>query len=262
MKVLISPINVAEAVIAHDCGTDIIDIKNIDAKVTVNGVAGGSLGASTAEIIREVITTISDPKVIFSATLGDLSGDDIPLAPARAQDFIGCGVNYIKVGLCDFENPEQATRLMKAVRAVCPKEITLVAAGYADAARFGGLKPNQLIKIAYQSGADMVMLDTFVKDGKTLLHALSPNELFGFTKAAHDCRLGVALAGSIGIDDFPILHVVGADVVGLRGAVCDQHDRTTMINPDKAKALMAAARAFQFQPAPSQSFTAAAPHAF
>src|SRR5438105_329295 len=53
VKVLISPVDTNEAVVAWECGTDIIDIKNINE---------GSLGASFPWVIREVISRVNDSK--------------------------------------------------------------------------------------------------------------------------------------------------------------------------------------------------------
>lgn len=232
MKVLISPVSTKEAVVAWECGTDIIDIKNINE---------GSLGASFPWVIREVISSINDDNVVFSATLGDLPHKP-GTASLAALGAVTAGVKYVKAGLHGSKSVEEGVELMQGVVRTCKDhdpDITVVTAGYADYRRIDGLTPHQLIEIAHRSGSDMVMLDTFIKDGKTLLDALSEQELTEFVQGAHKHGLKVALAGSVRAEHMPILAATGVDVVGVRGAVCSSYDRSTTINPAKVQEFLA-----------------------
>ena len=83
------------------------------------------------------------------------------------------------------------------------------------------------------------MLDTFIKDGKTLLDALSEAEIRAFVGDAHRHGLKVALAGSVREQHLEFLASTGVDVVGVRGAVCSSNDRSTSINPAKVRAFLA-----------------------
>lgn len=234
MKVLISPISTEEAVIAWRCGTDIIDIKNINE---------GSLGASFPWVIRDVIDTIADPKIIFSATLGDLPHKP-GTASLAALGAVSCGVKYVKAGLHGSRTTDEGIELMRAVVRTCKEfdpSITVVTAGYADYQRFGGLSPEALVEIAARSESNMVMLDTFMKDGKSLFDALSDEQLEKFVSSAHARGLKVALAGSIRAEHLAALARIGADVVGVRGAVCGSYDRATTIDAEKAKRFIEAA---------------------
>lgn len=232
MKVLISPINTQEAVVAYECGTPIIDIKNIKE---------GSLGASFPHIIREVIARINDPKIVFSATLGDLPHKPGTAALA-ALGAVSSGVKYVKAGLYGSKTVEEGIELMSAVVRSCKDvdpTVTVVTAGYADYLRINGLSPVQLVEIARRSESDMVMLDTFIKDGKNLLDALSEKEITEFVAEAHKYGLKVALAGSVRAEHMPFLAATGVDVVGVRGAVCSSNDRSTSINPAKCREFIA-----------------------
>jgi (5-formylfuran-3-yl)methyl phosphate synthase len=236
VKVLISPIDTAEALVAWECGTDIIDIKNIQE---------GSLGASFPWVIRDVIRRVNDPKVVFSATLGDLPHKP-GTASLAALGAVTAGVKYVKAGLHGSKTVEEGTALMKAVVRACKDQsadVTVVTAGYADYRRFGGLTPLQLVEIAAASRSDLVMVDTFIKDGKNLLDAMNEDELAEFVAAAHDKGLKVALAGSVRAEHLPLLQHTGADVVGVRGAVCSGYDRGTTIDPVKARAFIEATNA-------------------
>ena len=227
MRVLISPINADEAVIAYECGTDIIDIKN---------TSEGSLGASFPWVIREVIERVGDPEVTFSATLGDL-----PFKPGTAalaaRGAVTSGVTYIKAGL---HGPMTAVnRAAKEVN----NDVLVVTAGYADYRRFDGLKPLQLVEIATEAKTDLVMMDTLFKDGKTLFDSCDLAELQEFVATAHENALEVALAGSIRLQHLDQLVSIGTDIVGVRGAVCGGLNRKATIDREKAREFMAVASA-------------------
>lgn len=236
MKVLISPINTDEAVVAWECGTDIIDIKNINE---------GSLGASFPWIIREVISKVNCKKTVFSATLGDLPHKP-GTASLAALGAVSSGVKYVKAGLHGSKNVAEGVDLMSGVVRTCKDydpNVIVVTAGYADYKRFGGLSPLELVEIAARSKSDMVMVDTYIKDGKNLFDALSESELGEFVEKAHAEGLKVALAGSVRAEHLEPLARIGADVVGVRGAVCSGYDRGTTIDHAKAKQFIQAANA-------------------
>ncbi len=77
MKLLVSPINREEAIIASIGGADIVDVKN---------PKEGSLGANFPWIIREVKAVVNGRQPI-SATIGDLTTNPElpPLQPLGQQ---------------------------------------------------------------------------------------------------------------------------------------------------------------------------------
>lgn len=237
MQVLISPADVDEAVLAHRAGASIIDVKN---------PAEGSLGAGFPWLIRQVVERCSEGGTVISATLGDLPHKPGSAALAALGAAVS-GARYVKAGLHGSRTAGQATELMQAVVRACrehAKDITVVAAGYADYRRFEGLAPLDLVEAAALAHADLVMLDTFSKDGQSLFDALTDAELASFASAARRAGLRVALAGSLRAEHLGRLAALGADVIGVRGAVCAGGDRGARIDPDRAAAFMDAARAY------------------
>jgi uncharacterized protein (UPF0264 family) len=235
MKVLISPTSVDEALAVADGGADIVDIKN---------VKEGSLGASFPWVIREVIDALRGRDVIFSATLGDL-----PFKPGTAAlaalGVTACGVQYVKAGLYGVQSFEEALLVMKAVTRACKDyepDTIVVAAGYADYRRFGGIDPQTVVRACHEAGADLVMVDTAIKDGKTLFDALSMGELEDFIAAAHARGLQVAVAGSVRFEHLDQLRQLEPDVVGVRGCVCSTYDRSTRIEARLVRDFVDAAR--------------------
>jgi len=234
MKVLISPISLEEARAVAKGGADIIDIKNINE---------GSLGASFPWIIGDVVRSLRGHGVTFSATLGDLPCKPGTAALAALGAAVS-GARYIKAGLY-VPTYDEALRIMQAVVRACKDynpEILVVAAGYADYRRFGGIDTPTLVRVARDSGADVVMVDTAFKDGKTLFDALSLEELQEFVDEAHAQGLGVALAGSIRFAHLDALQKLGPDIIGVRGCVCSANDRATRIDAALVRRFVDAAR--------------------
>lgn len=228
MKLLVSPMNVQEAMAAEKGGADIIDVKN---------PREGSLGANFPWVIAEIKSNVSKP---LSATIGDF--DYKPgTASLAALGAAVAGANYIKVGLYDIHTIEQAYDLLSAVvRSIraFDAEKTVVASAYSDYSRIGSLSPLDLPPVAKKAGCDVVMVDTGVKDGRSTFEFMSQEELQGFVRLAHENRLACALAGSIKFEDVPAIKSLAPDIIGVRGLVCGG-DRSSSIKPELVAKLKA-----------------------
>jgi uncharacterized protein (UPF0264 family) len=235
LKLLISPKNETEAAEAIAGGADIIDVKN---------PKEGPLGANFPWVIKR-IRQITPENIEVSCTLGEVPNlpGSIALAALGAAT---TGVNYVKAGLYGLKTPEEAVYMMqgvtKAAKGFNPS-IKVVASGYADAARISTVDPLLVPEIAYKSQADIAMIDTGVKDGKSLFTFLTQPQLRRFVEAAHGYGLKAALAGSLQKEDLPMVHVLGADVIGLRGAACTLSDRVNgRITREKVRQLVEVVR--------------------
>ena len=217
MKLLISPKNETEALEAIAGGADIIDVKN---------PKEGPLGANFPWVIKR-IRQITPANIEVSCTLGE--APNLPGSMALAA--LGAattGVTYIKVGLYGLKTPEEAVHLMRNITKAAKEYnplIKVVASGYADAARISTVDPLLVPKIAHEAQADIAMLDTAIKDGKSLFNFLTETQLQQFVGTAHNYGLRAALAGSLQKEDLPAVCALGVDVVGLRGAACTLNDR-------------------------------------
>jgi (5-formylfuran-3-yl)methyl phosphate synthase len=231
MRVLISPKNEFEAKAAVDGGADIIDVKNPDE---------GSLGANFPWVIRQIRSLVPH-SIEVSATIGDF-----PHLPGSASlAALGAavsGANYVKVGLKGSKTRDEAIFLMQHVtRSVKEYDIKtkVVLAGYADYHRATTLDPFLLPEIARSAGCDVVMVDTFIKDGKSLFDFMDEASCKRFIDKGHLQDLDVALAGSIKLPEIPILKHIGTDIVGIRGAACSHGDRLSgTIQVENVRALM------------------------
>src|ERR1051326_1663463 len=225
MRILISPISKEEALIVAASTTDIVDIKNVNE---------GSLGAQVPFITREIVAAIRPFKKECSATLGDL-----PYKPGTAAlaalGLVQCGVDYIKAGLYGTKNYSEAADVIDAIVQTIRSfsgHAKVVASGYADWRKFGGLSPFDLISAAKSAHADMVMVDTAVKDGSSLFDVMTESELKRFVDEARMNNLEVALAGALNSSHLLKLFRLNPDIIGVRGAVCAQGNRNAGVTQD------------------------------
>lgn len=221
IKLLISPKDIEEAkIVVKQKEVDYMDCKN---------PVEGSLGANFPWIIKEMKKLIpSSSNQLLSATIGDF-----PYLPGSASlAALGAayaGADIIKVGLRGPKNEIEGIDLMKnVVKAVknFNKSIKVVAAGYADKIRM--LESPHFLSIptiASKSGADIVMLDTYIKDGKSILDFLNLEQLKEFTDKAKKLGLEVALAGNLLKDSILKIRQINPDIIGVRSIVCEGYDR-------------------------------------
>ena len=219
-------------------GADIIDVKN---------PKEGALGASFPWVISK-IRKITPSNIEVSCAIGDVP--NLPCAVSLAA--LGAattGVDYVKVGLFGVKTKEAAVYLMQGVTKAVKEYnsmVKVVATGYADAERVGSVNPLLVPDIAHEAGADVAMIDTAVKDGKSLFAFLTVDQLRRFVSSAHAYGLKAALAGSIRPKDLPKVKALGADIVGLRGAACTSEDRVNgRITREKVQAIADAARSIE-----------------
>jgi len=219
LLLLISPINTEEAHEAIEGGADIIDVKN---------PKEGSLGANFPWVIKS-IREMTPEDMLVSATVGD-----VPYKPGTvslaALGAAVSGADYIKVGLYGTKNYDEALEVMKNVVKTVNEysaDVIVVASGYADAHRIGALDPMEIPKVAADAGADLAMVDTAVKDGKTLFDFMNEEKIARFNNEIHSYDLKSALAGSVKKEHLQTLYNLGTDVVGIRGAACVGGDRNS-----------------------------------
>ena len=217
MRLLVSVKNRGEALEAVEGGCHIIDVKNPDE---------GALGANFPWVIREVREVVPDG-IEVSATIGDLP--NLPGASSLAA--LGAtvsGADYVKASLFGVKTPSEAAYLIGEVCRAAKEHdesTKVIAAGYADYQKIGCLSPLEVPEIARKAGADGAMVDVNVKTHGGLFELLSDDELRGFVDESHRLGLTVSLAGSLDKGDMARVFDLGADIVGVRRAVCRGKDR-------------------------------------
>lgn len=232
MQLMISVVSAAEAQEALDGGAEILDVKN---------PAEGSLGAQIPDVIRE-IKALASGRVKVSAAIGDMP--NLPgTAALAALGAAACGADYVKVGLHGPQTRDEAVALLGAVeKATRGMPAVVIAGAYADFQRAGTLDPKALPGIAAAAGVRGCLLDTAIKDGKTLFDFLTFEELRALAEEAHAAGLLFAVAGALAEKDLAVVQQLGADVVGLRTAACWDNRRNGRLDAERVRRLLAAIR--------------------
>jgi uncharacterized protein (UPF0264 family) len=218
-RILASVTDVEEAMVAVECGADIVDLKN---------PSEGALGALSLTTISNIVATVNRRKPV-SATIGDL-----PMQPelvvAAVDATAATGVDIVKMGLF---GQEGHAACIEALRPVAARGVSLVAVLFADDAPDFDLIP----RLA-EAGFHGVMLDTALKNGKRLRHHLDDEVLSTFVCQAQEAGLLTGLAGSLTVDDLIELLPLGADYLGFRGALCVSANRAARLEQARLKHLL------------------------
>ncbi len=225
IKLLVSPRNIEEALeVINSNSADYLDCKN---------PAEGSLGANSPSMIRDMKEIIpKGNRIKLSATIGDFP--NLPGSAALAA--LGAaysGADIVKVGLMGPKNKEDSIALMSSVvKAVkdYDEDVMVVAAGYADQERLeSSPSPLDIPEIAAKSGCDVAMVDTAIKDGKSLFDFLDVVSLVEFKNKGKENNLLVALAGNLQLEDIEKIKEIKPDIIGVRSIVCTNGDRNNGI---------------------------------
>lgn len=208
---LVSVRSPAEALAAMRGGAAIVDVKE---------PLAGPLGRAEPEVCAEIGVAIggravwtlacgewrdgADVIVRHLALLHGLLGDRGPLPAAIKAGLAGMAGRAWQPLLATFADAPWAT----------------VAVAYADWDRAESPDPRDVIDAAATAGCGGVLVDTFDKVGPGLLAACSGSLLADWVTRAHAAGTPLALAGRIAAVDLPEIRRFGADIVGLRTAVC------------------------------------------
>lgn len=230
MKLMVSVRDEQEAAAALTGGADIIDVKN---------PAEGSLGAGRPETITAIVRAVQTSAPV-SASIGDVPNlpGTVALAGLGAAT---CGVRFVKVGLLGARTGAEAANLLDAISSalrMANGTVGLVACAYADAPLVGSLDPLELPEAAAPF-AEGCLIDTAIKDGRTLFQCLPEATITRFIQQCHDRGLFCGLAGSLQQEDLTRALALGADIVGVRTAACEGGQRSGSISTKLVERLKA-----------------------
>ena len=209
---LASVADLDEAIQVAGAGVDIIDLK---------APAAGALGALELSDVKKIKRRLG-PGHVVSATIGDLPMDPDHITKATAE-MQTTEVDYIKIGF--FPDGDWLASIQSLAR-VADNGAKLIAVLFGD-----NEFDLQWIERMATAGFSGVMLDTMNKSRGALPQICSPIKLKNFVDAANRHRLLVGLAGSLRINDIPMLLDLRPDYLGFRGALCKQHRRTDQLDP-------------------------------
>ena len=222
-QLLISVKNVAEALIAHEVGVDIIDLKDPNV---------GALGALSVHATTQIIQAIKQGKTIglnapslalISATVGEQHIDLNHLISEIQARFV-LGVDLIKIAVSELFYTEDFSSQMQSLTL---SGIKLVAVFFAD-------KPIDLALLVTlkKIGFFAAMLDTQIKQ-QNLLQAQTASQLQMFIQKCHQNDLQSGLAGSLQTQHIENLIQFNPTYIGFRGAACNGFERKSDLSLTK-----------------------------
>ena len=205
--------DVEEAEMALGAGADIIDLKD---------PARGALGALAPDTIAACIRHVAG-RAPISATIGDrpLEGEGVRAAMLATA---ALGVDYVKLGIFPGAGAERC--LKRLAGDTGPLRLILVL--FADA-----LPAFDAIELAARIGAHGVMFDTLGKTAAALPEHISFIGLADRIACAKAEGLIVGLAGALKARHVPSLVALQPDLLGFRGALCRDGDRSYPLDPDR-----------------------------
>lgn len=199
-------------------GTQIIDVKE---------PRRGALGMADPQTLLEVVSAIenyeqsNNATVSLSVALGELadwkSQAEFPDLHER--------VNYFKLGLAEVRDDEGWQDLWHSVRKRWEEQLQRpmcwIAVVYADWQKANSPHPNEIVAAASADPTCVgVLVDTYAKDGSTLLDNLSHDELVKMSEVVRGESMLFALAGRVDAKLLVDLVEFQPDVIGIRTAAC------------------------------------------
>jgi uncharacterized protein (UPF0264 family) len=200
-RLLVSVRSATEAAVALAGGADLIDVKE---------PRRGPLGRAEPAVIAAVVAAVGG-RVPVSAALGELRD-------ANDWDGVPAEVRYVKWGLCGLSGRPWRERLL-TMREQSARRLVPVA--YADHLTADSPPPAEVVAFSARTRLSPVLIDTFRKDGTSLLDVLGLPQIVTLVRACHDSGLRVALAGSLTAEAIQRLSDAPPDWFAVRSAACD-----------------------------------------
>jgi uncharacterized protein (UPF0264 family) len=265
MRLLVSVADGADALAAIEGGAHVIDAKD---------PARGALGAVSEARLHDIVSAVGGARPV-SVALGDIELDGLSAIERLAAVAAASGVAYVKVGFGSGVGMATAEASARRVVAAVSGACDVVLAAYADAGR-ARLDPYSVLDLAIAIERDRtaetrldphtspvgaafrppsvprravgVLLDTLNKEGVGLFDVLPTEAVAAWIARAHAANLLVAVAGSLRASDMGVASLCGADLVGVRGAVCEG-GRGGRVSASRVRELVAAVRSSEWREA-------------
>jgi uncharacterized protein (UPF0264 family) len=218
---LVSVRSADEVAAALAGGADLIDVKE---------PSKGSLAPAEAEVVSAVIDAVKK-KVPVSAALGEWS----PNALTEAHWHLELKLNYVKWGLAGYSPVPGWGEDLLDTRRELPVGMEMVAVAYADWERAKSVPPAEMVKFAKRFRFKAFLLDTWNKDGKTLLDFMKPDEVQELVESLQRVYTTVAVGGSLRPEQMKQLKNVKPEYFAVRTSVCAAGKRDGVIDEARVK---------------------------
>lgn len=203
---IVSVRSLAEAKTAIKAGATLLDVREPNK---------GPLGMAPAEIAGEILEAYGK-RAAVSASLGEWSESIL----TEAVWHLELPLDYILWGLAGYrETPGWGLDILDTRREL-PARLEVMAVAYADHAKAKCVPLLEVVKFVKRYRFKALLLDTFAKDGKTLLNYLKPEQIAEVIESLHESGIQVALGGELTLEAAKKLAKYAPDWFAVRGAVC------------------------------------------
>ena len=228
IQLLVSVRDVAEALEAAAGGADIVDIKD---------PSRGPLGYAGSEVISEILAALKS-EVPVSAALGE--SHEWHNSPTRQELAILSQLTFLKPGPQRLASLADWPASMAALRNTLFGGVSArwVAVSYADYKQCDAPSPREILQHADSCAG--FLIDTFDKSGASTFDTVGLSELQDLREICRSRGLFFALAGRVQSQHLKQIADLQPDVVGVRGAVCEQNDRTARLTRERVCELKSA----------------------
>jgi uncharacterized protein (UPF0264 family) len=202
-------------------GADLIDVKE---------PTRGPLGMAEAEVVAGVVDAVGG-RVPVSAALGEWS----PNALTEAHWHLELKLDYVKWGLAGYAPTPGWGEDLLDTRRELPAGMEMVAVAYADWERAKSVPPAEVVRFAKRFRFRALLLDTWGKDGKTLLDFLKPAEVADLVGSAGRVGMTTAVGGSLRPEHLKQLKGVSPTYYAVRASACAGGKRDGVIDAARVK---------------------------
>ncbi len=225
-QLLISVANLSEASIVQAAGVRLIDIKNPDA---------GSLGKAESRLIAEICNALANANITLSAALGELA----TWKPADTEN-LPENLTYLKMGLSGMRDlsawQDRWCAAQKTIQKQKPHlNATWIAVAYVDADLAHAPCIEEVIEAAKLLNCGGILFDTYHKSNKRFFDYMTIPQLSAHLNTIHTANMLCAVAGRLQLEDIPHILKAQPDILALRSAACEQHNRQSGICSDALK---------------------------
>jgi uncharacterized protein (UPF0264 family) len=202
-------------------GADLIDVKE---------PSRGALGMAEAEVVAAVVQKVKK-RVPVSAALGDWG----PNALTEAHWHLELKLDYVKWGLAGYTpSPGWGEDLLDTRREL-PAGMEMVAVAYADWEKAKSVPPAELVRFAKRFRFRAFLLDTYTKDGKSLLDFIKPAEIAELVESVQRVGIKAAIGGSLKPEQLKQLKGIAPDWYAVRASACAAGKRDGVIDTARVK---------------------------
>lgn len=202
-------------------GADLIDVKE---------PTRGPLGMAEAEVVAAVLDRV-DGEVPVSAALGEWSANAI----TEAHWHLELKLQYVKWGMAGYSPTPGWGEDLLDTRRELPVGTEMVAVAYADWERAKSVPPVELVRFAKRFRFRAVLLDTWGKDGSTLLDFLKPAAVAELIESLKRVGITVAVGGSLRPEQVKQFKTAAPDYFAVRSSACAAGKRDGVIDLGRVK---------------------------